>query len=157
MKNTIVKFETEELEEFIVPNYFSKNIHITDLLDTLNIDTYFSYYQMTNNDKLERISYELYGTPDYWDILFLLNKRDPLFDIPFDYDTVYNSSTSFIDTYINYIYSNAPLSSIKRSTELQEEFLNMFIEQNEIYRVIRVVRPSKIGEFIKLLKKEGYL
>ena len=67
MKNTVLKFDYEELDEFIVSDYFSKKVDVYSLID--QIKDYVSAYKISDNDKLERISYELYGTTDYWDIL----------------------------------------------------------------------------------------
>lgn len=155
MKNSILTFDYEELDEFIVSDYFSKDISIWDLWD--NVQDYISTYKITDNDKLERISYELYGTTDYWDILALLNQRDPLFDMPYDYDTIYADVSSFINQYIYYIYSHAPLNDATRQQELLEKFINEAEEEKEINRYIYIVKPSRIGDFIKLLKQNEYM
>ena len=62
MKNTLLKFDYEELDEFIVPDYFSKSKDISYLVH--KIKDYLEVYKISDNDKLERISYELYGTTD---------------------------------------------------------------------------------------------
>lgn len=164
MKNTIVKYDKEEVffdvneqTPFDVSDYFSKQIFITDMSSEVeNWNEYLDKYRMTDDDKLERISYELYGTTDYWDIIFLLNKRDPLFDMPYNFDTVSDDSTSFLDTYRFFIYANAPLYSSSRSDELKEEFLSEDILKNETFRYIDVIKPSRMSDFIALLKENGY-
>lgn len=164
MKNKIVNFDTEIVDlgddsvTYEIPDYFSKDIHISDLESTY-YDTWSDYmdtYRMQDNDKLERVSYELYGTTDYWDILFLLNDRDPLFDMPFDYDTLSETSSNFIDAYVNDIYNESSLNDA-RVNALTEEVVNEAIQNNETYRYITVVKPSKISDFIILLKDEGYV
>lgn len=160
MKNTILDFDYEEIEltdEWTadVSDYFSKDISIWDLWE--NVQDYIQTYKIQNNDKLERISYELYGTTDYWDILALLNQRDPLFQMPYDYTTLYENASNYLNQYIYYIYSHAPLNDTERIQELLDEFINDFDEVNETNRYIYIIKPSKIGEFIKLLKDNSYL
>src|SRR5574344_1718437 len=129
MKNTILKFDYEELDEFIVPDYFSKSNDISYLVQ--EIKDYLEVYKINDNDKLERISYELYGTTDYWDILLLLNGRDPLFDFPYDYDTTYDSARRFVNRYIYYLYFDAPLIVGSVAEALHKEFLQKNIDANE--------------------------
>lgn len=155
MKNTVLKFDYEELDEFIVSDYFSKKVDVYSLID--QIKDYVSAYKISDNDKLERISYELYGTTDYWDILLLLNGRNPLVDFPYDYDAVYDSSKTFVNKYMYYVYSNAPLIVGKVADDLYKEFLQLNIDRNEINRYMFIVKPNKIGDFIKVLKDNVYL
>ena len=155
MKNTLLKFDYEELDEFIVPDYFSKSKDISYLVH--KIKDYLEVYKISDNDKLERISYELYGTTDYWDILLLLNGRDPLFDFPYDYDTVYDSARTFVNRYVYYLYSGAPLIVGPVADALYEEFLQKHIDANETNRFMFIVKPNKIGDFIKVLKDNGHL
>lgn len=163
MKNTILKYDREELIlndsdqiSYDIPDYFSQKIFISDLSSSISDwDDYFDTYRMADNDKLERVSFELYGTPDYWDIIFLINERDPLFDMPYDFDTLSDTSSSFIDNYVNFIYIDAPLNDA-RAEQLTAEYVNATLEENETFRYIRVVKPSRISEFILILKTNGY-
>lgn len=155
MKNTVLKFDHEELDEFIVPDYFSKSNDISYLVH--EIKDYLEVYKISDNDKLERISYELYGTTDYWDILLLLNGRDPLFDFPYDYDAVYDSARNYVNRYMHYIYSGAPLIVGTVADALYSEFLDKNINNNEANRFMFIVKPNKIGDFIKILKDNGHL
>lgn len=161
MKNTVLNYETETvfLKEadqigYKIQNYFSKSVNISDLAKSYDDwEDYFDTYKMMDNDKLERVSYELYGTTDYWDILFLINERDPLYDMPYDYDTLVTGTTSFLDTYAYFMYSQAPLSGTRYS-ELKDEYLEKSQENNEIFRELKIVKSSKISAFISLLKSE---
>lgn len=163
MKNTILKYDTEELVldeseqvTYEIPDYFSQKIFISDLSSSIDgWDDYLDTYRMADNDKLERVSYELYGTPDYWDIILMLNERSPLFDMPYDFDTLSNETSSFINTYANFIYIDAPLDQ-DRVDALTEEYVNDSLDENETFRYIQVVKPSRISEFILLLKTNGY-
>ena len=156
MKNTILKYSTEELDEFIVPDYFSKQVHIGDLLEDLKALGYVNLYRMTNNDKIERVSYELYGTTDYWDILLLLNSRDSLFGTPYDYESVAEASTNWSEKYINYLYAAGP-NFISAANALREEYLAADVQENEDNRFIYVIKKNNLSDVIKIFKESGYL
>lgn len=155
MKNTILKFEKEEVEEFIVSDYFSKKVHIIDIYDEL--EKYVTTYQLVDNDKIERISYELYGSTDYWDILVLLNGADPLFHMAYGENILLDSIETSLNKYLYFIYSHAPLSDDTRIEELTEYYDAELKNDNERIRFIYVIKPENISDAVILLKKKGYL
>jgi len=154
MKNTVMKYETEELDEFIVSDYFSKSIDVWSIFS--EIESYLSIYKMDNGDKLERVSYELYGTTDYWDVLLLINDRTPLFDMPYDFETLSETALANVNYYKNFIYDNAPLNQ-SRVDEFYTELMSEVQNENEFFRYIYVVKQSKINDFVSLLKDKGYI
>ena len=60
---------------------------IKDVISSMN-EAWFSYALVPQNATLEKISYDLYESKDYWDILLLVNERMPLFDMYYDYDII---------------------------------------------------------------------
>lgn len=162
MKNTIIKYELEEFDENDIPidgirfvhDYNTKDVHFDDLYD--EIKDIVTVYQVQNGDKLERISMELYGTPDYWDILLLLNKMDPLFDMPYDDGNVLTQAEIFVNVYQNTIYMNNPLVQ-SRTDELRDEIVEDVIEENKKRGIIYVVKSSRMGEFLLLATAKGLI
>lgn len=162
MKNTILKYENEEVEidlgfgerTYKVQDYFSKDINIVDIIDKL--EPFLALYQCHNGDKLERISYELYNTTDYWDILLLLNQRTPLFDMSYDDSIITTLTEQFIRRYQIFIYSDAPLIQRVADT-LFEQYLDEAIEENERLRNIIIVKPQEINNFISVLRENNYI
>ena len=162
MKNTILKYKTESLEMNIdgnlktynVNDYFSKDIGINNIIDKL--EPFLALYKTSNGDKLERISYELYNTTDYWDILLLLNNRDPLYGMTYDDDAIRQMVRSLIENYQVVVYSHAPLNQL-RTDNLLEQFVNEAIEENERLRNIIIVKPQEINNFISVLRENNYL
>lgn len=161
MKNTLLKFDTEQVEFDglgdsnlkYVHDYFSRKITIFDIFG--DVEDMLTIYQMQNNDKLERISYELYGTTDYWDILLMLNDKNPLFETAFDEDLIQQATADTINYYRNYIYFGSLVQS--RVDQLVEEYLDRNHDENEKNRYIYVIKPSRINDFISMIKAEGYL
>ena len=166
MKNTILDFDKIQTElgstwgTVDVPDYFSKKIHLDDLFSAdlgIDINEYLTTFRIADDDKIERISYQLYGTTNYWDILVLLNSKDPLFDLPYNYDLISDNVTNFVDVYKNYIYAHAPLSDDERIDILTNQYLNERLQKTETDRFIKVIKPSKLNEFIKILKDNNYI
>lgn len=165
MKNTVLNFDKEEVnlnttefKDVNISNYFSKDINVYNILtDDDNINDYIDTYKMSDDDRLERISYDLYGTTDYWDILMLINERSSLFEMSYNFDVISEDNTSFVDNYFNSIYSQAPLLNAERIEALSSEYLTDNVSKNETYRYINVVKPSKITQFLTLLKARGYV
>ena len=156
MKNTLLDYEYEELDEFIVPNYFSRDINIYDIYSLLK--KYVVVYRITDNDNIERIAYDLYGTTDYWDILVMLNQRNPLFDMPYNYDKIEESTKSYTNTYLNVICSIDNLHVIAGvGKKLYDEYLEEGLAENESFRYMYVVEPTKMADFLKVLQDNSYL
>ena len=155
MKNTILNFEKEEVDNFIVSDYFSKNINLYSIItDNIKLE-FFTLYKIMDNDKIERISYELYGTTDYWDLLLLINDREAFCGMTYDFETCTSNVESYIDKYEFEIYSNEDISD-ERKTELLDEFYEKYKLRNEMNRYLHIIKPSKMQDFLKLIKLAGF-
>lgn len=160
MKTTILNYDKKKVDigipEFSnVSDYHSKKINLWDIEKT-EIQNMLRFYQISNDDKIERISLELYGTPDYWDILLLLNGRDPLFDMPYNDGLLRNNAEKNIAFYQNSIFVPSPLRD-GIAEVLFNEYLDDSVNENEKLRNIIVVKPSRINDFLTFIKNEGYL
>ena len=156
MQNTLIKFDTKEVDDYIVSDYFSRKINLYSIITDDVKKEYFVTYQIQDNDKIERISYEIYKTTDYWDLLILINSLDTISDMPYDFDTYTGSTDDFLNPYYNSIYSNSPLNA-QRLQELKDEFYETKRISNEKFRYINVIRPSKMQDFLKLIKQKGFI
>jgi len=159
MKNTILKYTQDEVDDFIVSDYFSKKINIRDFI--ISHPNLFSSYKVMDDEKLENISYQLYGTTDYWDLLLILNDINPLIDMPYNSDTIIGGVTTTLNTYFNFSYSHAPMSAVAggevRINELTTEFNTAADILNEKFRYITVINPKLVPTFIKLLKDNKFI
>ena len=160
MINTILKYDYEDLGDYIVSDYTSKKIDLYNILqemkDNNTLSEYFDIYRMMDDDKLERISYSIYGTTDYWDILLQLNDRNPLFEMSYNLDTIVDSVEIFWKKYSNNIYFQSPLNDTVLNELILAEIENMK-KQNEIYRLIYIIKTSKMNEFLKILRERDYI
>lgn len=160
MINTILKYDYEDLGDYIVSDYTSKKIDLYNILqemkDNNTLSDYFDIYRMMDDDKLERISYSIYGTTDYWDILLQLNDRNPLFEMSYNLDTIVDSVEIFWKKYSNNVYFQSPLNDTVLNELILAEIENMK-KQNEIYRLIYIIKTSKMNEFLKILRERDYI
>jgi hypothetical protein len=117
LTNRIIKFETREntmsdieksgvTETYVYQDYTSKNWEeIKSWIDSLDSD-FFDYYQLQNNPSIEAVAYDIYGIADFWDIIMIINDRNPLFDLPYDYDTLTEFVESKIEKFKEKIYGD---------------------------------------------------
>ena len=73
--------------EFLIRDY-TNLVSIQEILDKYK--EYIQIYQVLEDERLDTISYKLYGTTDYWDMLVLLNDLKCMTDLPVNYDKVEN-------------------------------------------------------------------
>ena len=121
---------------------------IKRVVDEINPDI-ISYMTVNNNTCLEKISYELYGNANYWDILLLLNTRSPLFQMPYDFDVLSDAADRSVTEYERKVYKK------KLPTAIQETFRKTSLEQltkeNERFRILKYIQPSRIFDFLQIL------
>lgn len=160
MRNMVLNYETQEVGNYIVSDYTSTKIDLYNLVsefqDNGTFSEYLDLYRISDDDKLERISFALYGTPDYWDVLLQLNDRNPLFELPYNLDTIIDFSEGFWGKYSSEIYFQAELLPEVLKDRIEEE-VERAKAKNEIYRYIYVIKPSRMNEFIKILRDKDYL
>ena len=160
MTNTLLNYTLEELDEFIVPDYFSKKIDLYNLIQEFSeagtLGYYLATYKIADDDKLERISYDIYGTTNYWDLLLQLNDKNPLFELPYSLDTIIDSSEEYWNNYSNLLYFQAPLMDNVLKLLIDEEIEKMKV-QNEKYRFLYIIKTTKMQEFLKILRDKDYL
>ena len=154
MKNTIVNYDKRVVGDYIVADYTSKNFKdISTYMDSVD-RSMFDHYVMQDDDKLERIALELYGIADYWDILLLINFRDPLFELPLNFDTLSNMADAKAATYKSDVYTGEMGDSTLAL--LAETFLAEMDKTNGDYSVLKIIKPSRIYEFLQGGYEGGY-
>lgn len=159
MKNTILKFKSTEVDIDLagferVQDYHDKKIDIWTIPEVL-VSGMLDVYQMEDDDRLERISFHLYGTPDYWDLLSLLNENDPLFDMPYNEEILRDAIEKKVRIQQNFDYSHAPLIQ-SVADDLKKKYTTETLQKNEDTRILTVVKPSRINDFMALLKDNNF-
>ena len=150
MKNTIIDPDLREINEFIYKDYTSRNyktiLNIPEIYDTEYVD----FVTINVNQTMEQVSYNLYGSADYWDILVLINDRDPLFDMPYDFDILTTLAQAKIDKYReNYsgVFNQVTMDS------LQANLLTKLEAESDSFRTIKIIRSNKLASFLKIYRE----
>jgi hypothetical protein len=124
---------------------------MSELSDT----NYISYIQLKDNETIELVSYNTYGTEDYWDLLLLINNRDPLFGMCYDYDMIYDRSVDYVNTFFSATYSG--IVSTALTAEFVAEELATRLTRNESLRTFKLIKPSMLQPFLKSARDKGYI
>jgi hypothetical protein len=159
LQNSIIDFTNRiNAGTYSIEDYFTfdtrKVYEFIEACDSSDKLDYFDWYQMQNDDKLERISLELYKNADYWDILLLINQKDPLFNMPYNFNTVSNMAEDKAIKYAEKINNQTTLPQ-EHIDYLIATYQNEFEIQNELYRPLRIVKPNKMQEFIRRAYDNG--
>jgi hypothetical protein len=140
-------------EVYSVTDYTSvDHAKIREFVDSLSLN-YFDWYQLQNNTNLEKLALDLYGNPDYWDIFIVVNHRNPLFEFPYDYDTLTNMVENKIAEYVDNVYGGE--LSTESYNALYENYKNELVNDAEKFRIIKIVKPSKIYDFLQKGYEQG--
>jgi hypothetical protein len=101
---------------------------------------------MEDDDKLERVALEIYGVPDYWDIILIINHRNPLMEFPHNYDALVDFTERKIQRYIDTVYGKDLAESTYNL--MYDKYLNELNDQINIWRTLKIIKPSRIQEFL---------
>ena len=144
---------TGTTETYSIKDYTSvDHSKIRRFVDTLDAG-YFDWYQLQNNSNLEKLALDLYGNADYWDVFIIVNHRNPLFEFPYDYDTITTMVENKIKDYIANVYG-ADLST-ESYNAMYENYKNEMVNETEKFRIIKIVKPSKIYDFLQKGYEQG--
>jgi len=150
MKNTVLKYDKISSLSFISEDYTSKKMDKIRELKELSDADWVEYIELFDNQTIEQISFILYGSANYWDLLIVINGIDPLFDMSYDFDILEKIAENKVQKYLdNYAgaYKSDTYDRLKSLT------LNKEIVQNEINRQLKIIKPEKLYDFMSLLKE----
>lgn len=149
MKNSILKYDSISGGTFISQDYTSKKIHNILTLKELSNSKWIEYVELYDNQTIEQISFVLYDTADYWDMLVTINNSDPLFGMSYEFDILDQISDNRVNKYLD-SYSG----SYKQDTfdRLKAVILSQEVEKNEDKRQLKIIKPEKLYDFLNLVK-----
>jgi|SaaInl8_200m_RNA_FD_contig_21_2030988_length_1509_multi_5_in_0_out_0_2 hypothetical protein len=147
LTNTVINYKKVTIDNKEIEDYTS--IYFGNMKKYVSEcdGDFFDWHFSVDDDKMERISYELYGSEHYWDILVLINSRDPLFDMPYNGDTVLSMSEDKTEEYRSGVFKNS--FTTEHTAYMTEEYNKIISERNESFRALRIVKPNKFQEFMK--------
>lgn len=154
LTNSVIDFQNRIIGSTSLEDYFTFNLKkILDYIETCT-DDFFEWYLINDDDKLERIALELYGDANYWDILLIINGKDALFDMPYSFDTVSKLAEELANRYAAKISNLTKLPQV-HIDQMQAIYEEKFRRENEENRPLRIVKPSRLQEFIQKAYESG--
>lgn len=171
MLNSVIKFSKRinivDGEEVEIPDYFSKKITKARLYELIpNLDNYLLPYTLKDNEKIEKIAHDLYGSSDYWDLLVIINNLTPVLSMPYDTTVIDDIMEKlnkdifiklFIETY-NEDLTKTDFSDFDDAKETTiEQLLRIEEKKLEKNRVIKVISKNKFSDVVRVLKTAGYI
>ena len=163
MQNKYLKFDEIEFNNKIVQNTTSLNL-LPDIPEKFYGNEYMLEYKVDDDRLLEALSFELYDSTDYWDILFVYNKMSNMNELPVNYDIVLNKADkkmyewkqkgkllpeNFTDEIIDKKYKEI----LEEEVKLNEKYriINILIQQ--IYQNLKqyLIKYQKKQKLIKIL------
>lgn len=148
MKNSILIFEREVIDNISVTDY--KTLNLDSLRDLLNNKSYLKYIELKYNDLIENVSYKYYKNSAYWDLLLVMNNRDALFDMVYNFDTVVDIVDEITENYFKKDYQG----------KVSEEFILWYKENkkikisnlNENNVILFILKDEILSEVIRNIK-----
>jgi len=153
MKNTAFTYENREStlgesrEVFRTKDYFSQYYGGIDELVKANFN-FFEYVNIDNNNRLEIISYDRYGSENYADLIVMINQANFLWMIPYDSDI----QISIGDAYSSYL--TLELNSAKDADKdvfIQNYGVERSQNENSQKRKIIVPKTQNIQDVVGLI------
>lgn len=148
MKNSILIFEREVIDNISVTDY--KTLDLDSLRDLLNNKSYLKYIELKYNDLIENVSYKYYKNSAYWDLLLVMNNRDALFDMVYNFDTVVDIVDEITENYFRKDYQG----------KVSEQFIEWYKENkkikisnlNENNVILFILKDEILSEVIRNIK-----
>lgn len=150
MKNTILKYDKIESQKFIAEDYTSKKFRKILTVPELSNTEFIEHIELMDNQTIEQISFILYGTADYWDLLVLINDIDPLFDMVYEFDVIETISEKTVS---NYLSDYSGLYKQDTYARLKTLILNRNVQESEERRTIKIIKPEKLFDIITIINK----
>lgn len=129
-------------------NFTAKVKNIFYKLELYNINKkYFKFYNVIGEKRLDQISFELYGTTDFWWLIAILNNiRDIIFDVPLSSEMIQSiARNKTLEIYNSLDDEGAMVYYIEKTDELELE--------NDSKRKLVIINQSYVGEVVTELLK----
>lgn len=159
IKNKVIKptdyFLCEANEGYIgVPDYRSVDlVNLRNLIDSLD-SSYFAYINVSPNLNMEKLSLDIYDTPDYADLIFFVNDYSPVHDIPYDYDVITSQARDKVQQYKT---KTGKKLTEKDEQRLFEKYEAQLLEENNLKLEIKYIKPERLHDVISKAYELGIL
>ena len=141
-------------EKFTIDNNTFEIDDYTNILDISNILEQYKgellEYQVSNDERIEVISFNIYRSSDYWDLLLLINDIKDFRKLPVNQDKLEKRLNEIYSEWLDAFGKNkTEAQKLEKHQELEQE---LFLE-NEKYRIIKYINIDKISEIKAMIKE----
>lgn len=148
MKNSVYKFDKRIVNNIEVTDYTS--VYYGKLLELFKqFPDFFMTYTADIDDKLENISYNLYGSENYADIILAANSNTFLWNMTYNNDVVLEHVSSLQRIIIKElnIDENSSQAIIDVFNKIEDDINDL----NSRRRELTVVKPEKLNSLLSMI------
>jgi len=147
MKNTVYNYNKRKTLDFEVPDYTS--LYFGELSSVLNLHPeYFSFVDVAVDEKIENVSYQLYDSENYSDVILACNSENFLWGIPYNPDVLYEQKERI---FLMLSYQLNVSGSNENFNELIDGINEKLEDINSKKKRWRVPKPEYLGDVIILI------
>ena len=150
MKNSVFTYDRRKIDGYDVTDYTS--YYYGGLLELFKqFPDYFSLYSVHIDEKIENISYELYDSVDYSDVILACNNDVFLWSTPYNSDIIYEQVSSLVGL-ITKELDFAELQGNDKFAAIIERIEEKINIENTNRMTITVPTPKKISLLLSMVK-----
>ncbi len=149
-KTSVIPKLSPETDMFYISDYTSKMLKEIAKLPAIVDGTHTQIYNLMDEEMIESVSFNLYNDEKYWDLLLIINNRDPLFGMAYSFDNIRQASIDKVQKYVDNTLRHG-LSTERFNALTEEVFVEKYVE-NELNRTLIVIRPEMMQDFIRILR-----
>jgi len=148
MKNHFLKFENIKMSDGTIVKNITRFNLLPEIPDKFKSIDFTEKVKIDDNELIEFISFKLYETTDYWDILLFINNIKNLDELPVDYDILIDRAQREIDIWKN---KYRTLSFELTDEAINNKYINILEDlkvKNEKFRFLTYIPVEYMSEII---------
>lgn len=157
-------FQTLSTQELEINGDIFEIEDYTNMIDISNILNEYEEemleYQVSNDERIEVASYNIYESANYWDMLLIINGIDDWRKLPVNQDKLEARKN---DVYNEWLDAFGKFKNESQKEAKLKELENQLFLENEKYRNIKYIKKeklneikAKIREYIELKRSEQF-
>jgi hypothetical protein len=137
------------LDRYEVTDYTS--VYFGDLPQTLDqYPQFFDFIDITTDEKIENVAYQLYGSENYADLILACNEENFLWSSPYNQDIILDQSQAYYES-IRYELNLDENDTLPMLAELKAAFTEKLDNINSTKKRFRVPKPESLTEVITII------
>lgn len=152
--NCYFRIPTKASNDIAVSDY--RSINMENLRNVINSfpPEYFSYIDISPDVNMEKIALDIYDNADYQDLLYVINDRCPIVDIPYDYDVLVEQTHRRVQDYQKKIRKTLSEKDYKR---LYDKYEDEILKENNAKLELKYIKPEFLYEVVSYAYSLGVL